>query len=92
MNYSEALQKAIHEKRRICRKGWNGKNMYVFYVDDYEIYSPYTEGKPLLPFLAMKTATGEIVPWVASQTDMLANDWMVYEDSSYYASEVKVNA
>jgi hypothetical protein len=84
-DYGTALHYAIHKKERICRQGWNGKNMYVFYVDDYEIYSPYTEGRPLLPFLAMKTTTGEIVPWLASQTDMLATDWMVYNDGSYHA-------
>ena len=32
---------------------------------------------PTLPFIVMKTATNELVPWLASQTDMLAEDWTV---------------
>ena len=35
-----------------------------------------TERYPLLPFIAMKTADGNVVPWLASQTDVLALDWM----------------
>ena len=30
-----------------------------------------------LPYIAMKTATGEVVPWIASQTDLLADDWVI---------------
>ena len=60
---------------RICREGWNGKDMFLFLIS---IWS-YTDGKqdnyPNLPFIAMKTADNKVVPWLASQTDMLANDW-----------------
>lgn len=64
---------------RVARKGWNGKNMYLFYIPVWT----YTDGKqdnfPNLPFIAMKTATNEVVPWLASQTDILAEDYEIVE-------------
>jgi len=70
---------------RVARTGWNGKGMYLTY------FSPVAHGtemlkvfdceegseKPLLPFILMKTADDMYVPWLASQTDILAGDWMV---------------
>jgi hypothetical protein len=35
------------------------------------------ERPELLPWIGMKTADGKFVPWLASQTDLLANDWEV---------------
>lgn len=31
----------------------------------------------LLPWIGMKTADNKFVPWLASQTDVLAEDWMI---------------
>lgn len=68
----------------VTRKGWNGKGMYLYYVPASE-YEPCTEaakrefeGKPVpyRAYIAMKTVDKEIVPWVASQTDILAEDWV----------------
>ena len=68
------------------RTGWNGKGMFVFLVpgSTFQVSRPpllgiYPEGTTInyLPHIDMKTATGEIVPWLASQTDLLANDWEV---------------
>lgn len=74
MDFSNALL-AIKSGARMARKGWNGKGMYLFYIANWT----YTDGKqdnfPNLPFIAMKTADGKIVPWLCSQTDMLADDW-----------------
>ena len=73
----------LKEGEKVARKGWNGKGMYLFLigVSGSNDYWTYTNGKndnyPLLPFIAMKTADNKVVPWLASQTDMLANDWMV---------------
>lgn len=70
----------------VCRSGWNGKGMYIFLIgidlSNQETGGwTYTNGKndnyPLLPFIAMKTADDKVVPWLASQTDILAEDWMV---------------
>lgn len=70
--------------RRVARAGWNGKGMFLFYVKGHEWSLPSVEvvpGKvlPLLPFIAMKTAGDEVVPWLASQTDVLASDWCEVE-------------
>jgi hypothetical protein len=68
---------------KVARQGWNGKGMYLLY------FSPVKEGfedfdvvehdicLPLLPFILMKTADDCLVPWLASQTDILAEDWCV---------------
>jgi hypothetical protein len=65
----------------VGRSGWNGKGMYIFIVgrEGSHDYWTYTNGindnLPLLPFIAMKTADDKVVPWLASQTDILASDW-----------------
>ena len=56
--------------RRVQRKGWNGKGMYL------ELQKPANFSKMTLPYISMFTAQGETVPWLASQTDMLAKDWL----------------
>lgn len=59
--------------KRIARAGWNGKDMFLFYVDKWNYDSALEYD--VLPFIAMKTADNKIVPWLASQTDILATDW-----------------
>lgn len=54
---------------RMHRRGWNGKGMYV------EIQRPDEHSKMSLPYIFMRTADGKLVPWLASQTDLLAEDW-----------------
>lgn len=85
MNFSRALN-YIQKGQLLQRSGWNGKNMFVFLVDGSEFK---VNRKPLLGIfpegssvkyhahIDMKTANGEIVPWLASQSDMLANDWQI---------------
>lgn len=87
-DFGEALD-ILKEGGIVTRKGWNGKGMYLYYVPASE-YEPCTEaakrefdGKPVpyRAYIAMKTVDKEIVPWVASQTDMLAEDWEDLTDS-----------
>ena len=55
---------------KVCRTGWNGKGMWLaLQVPDYH-------SKMSLPYIYMSTAQGDLVPWLASQTDVLATDWM----------------
>lgn len=79
LSFSHALTN-IKNGVRMMRRGWNGKGMFVFLVKGWT----YTDGKqdnfPNLPFIALKTAAGEIVPWLASQTDILAEDWETYHE------------
>ena len=80
LTFSNALE-ALKKGKHVYRKGWNGKGMYIFIAGGNDIISNwiYTNGKndnfPLLPFIAMKTADNKVVPWLASQTDILAEDW-----------------
>ena len=54
---------------RVTREGWNGPNQYV------ELQRPDEKSKMTLPYLFIRTAQGGQVPWLASQTDLLAYDW-----------------
>jgi hypothetical protein len=79
MTFGQAID-AMKSGRRVSRQGWNGKGMYLRLVRPYldKAYT-VTEVEPidgtLLDYIGMKTATGGFVPWLASQTDMLAEDW-----------------
>lgn len=75
---------AMRHGKRVRRKGWNGKDMFLFLVPGsrFEVNRPpllgiYPEGTVIdyHAHVDMKTATGEIVPWLCSQTDLLATDW-----------------
>ena len=65
---------------RVMREGWNGKNMWLIYVeaDQYELKAwKYFNATEQLPFIALKTADNNIVPWTISQADALATDWQL---------------
>ena len=68
MNFGEAIY-YLKDKQRVARSGWNGKNMYL------ELQVPDENSKMTLPYIYMYTAQGDLVPWLASQTDILAEDW-----------------
>jgi hypothetical protein len=81
MNFGQAINEAKAGKK-VQRAGWNGKGMWVRYVDlnsdkEFRVKEIEPCEGTWLPFLAMKTAQGQIVPWLASQTDILAEDWDV---------------
>ena len=87
MNFGAALQ-ALKNGQKVAREGWNGKGMFlflvpgsVFKVNRAPLLGLYPEGTEITyrPHIDMKTVDGEIVPWVASQTDVLAEDWCVVE-------------
>ena len=78
---------AMKKGYRVARDGWNGKGMFLYYVPA-AAYPPSTEvakeafggeNVPYGAYVAMKTAQGNVVPWLASQTDMLADDWYIVE-------------
>lgn len=87
MNFSDAL---VHIKAgtRVKREGWNGSGMWVYLVPgstftvdaDRPIgkVAPDLVGKSVAyrSHIDMKTVDGPHVPWVASQTDLLAEDWV----------------
>ena len=74
---------ALKKGSRVARAGWNGKGMWLGLVLGYD-YNPdkgkataYALGCQKLPWIGMKTADGCFVPWLASQTDVLAEDWQI---------------
>lgn len=87
MNFGLAIE-ALKRGRRVARAGWNGRGMWLEMVSarDYSVHGipAVTESGAngyfkRLPWIGMKTAGNEFVPWLASQTDVLADDWMVVE-------------
>ena len=87
MNFGEAIE-SLKQGKKVSRAGWNGKNMFLFLVPGSEfivnrppLLGIYPEGTKINyhAHIDMKTATGEIVPWLASQTDVLAEDWGLVE-------------
>ena len=78
----------LKDGRRLARAGWNGKGMFLFLVPGSRfqvnrapLLGIYPQGAEISyhAHIDMKTAQGDVVPWVASQTDLLANDWQVFQ-------------
>ena len=64
---------------RVMRLGWNGKGMWLWLHPGIEGCSEH-KGEPSKPFITMRTAQGDMQPgWLASQPDMLADDWELVE-------------
>ncbi len=88
INFGEALA-ALKNGGMVFREGWNGKGMFLFLVpgSTFTVSRPpllgiYPEGTVInyQPHIDMRTAQGTIVPWLASQSDILAEDWMVRDE------------
>jgi len=87
MTFGDALI-FLKEGKKLARAGWNGKGMFLFLVPGSTfqvsrapLLGIYPEGHTVnyCPHIDMKTADDKVVPWLASQTDMLADDWAVIE-------------
>lgn len=85
MDFSQELV-ALKAGNRVARHGWNGKGMFIFLVPGsvFKVNRPpllgiYAEGTEITyhGHVDMKTADNQIVPWLCSQTDLLAEDWEV---------------
>lgn len=76
---------ALKLGRKVSRSGWNCKSMYLIHFSPVshglEMLTVYDKEEgttlPLLPFILMKTADNCYVPWLASQTDILAEDYSI---------------
>lgn len=77
-DFGEAIH-LMKQGRRVAREGWNGKGMFVMFCaaegQPYEL----SDGMLVIrrDYLYMKAADNTVVPWVASQTDILAEDWYI---------------
>lgn len=81
MNFGLAVE-AMKKGCKVARKGWNGKGIYL------ELQVPDEHSKMTLPYIYIVTnrlisdnpyAPKGCVPWLASQTDMLSDDWYIVE-------------
>jgi len=72
MNFSMILN-SIKAGKKAARLGWNGANQYL------ELQVPDEHSKMTLPYIYIRTVQGDLVPWLASQTDLLAEDWTEVE-------------
>lgn len=90
-NFGEAIE-ALKQGKKVARSGWNGKKMFLWllassvvkkeWIKDQQLLEVFGEKDelPMLGSIRMKTATGEVLTgWLASQTDMLAEDWEILE-------------
>lgn len=69
-SFPEVLAAALNGAR-ITRAGWNGSGMWV------AAQFPDKGSKMTVPYLYMKNAQNDLVPWLASQGDVFANDWAI---------------
>lgn len=87
MTFGLALE-ALRKGHKVTREGWNGKGMWlvldpgtqnIMAKEGSVYFEAGVEGEfSINPHIDMKTATGEMQPgWLASQTDMLAEDWQI---------------
>ena len=70
MTFGEALV-LLKDGRKVARQGWNGRGMWI------ELQRPDEQSKMKRPYLFMSPVGGDLVPWVASQSDLLADDWIL---------------
>ena len=80
-DFSNALH-AIKAGNKVARSEWNGKGIFI------KLQSPDSQSKMTHPYIYIDTtglqsdnpdAPRSLVPWLASQTDLLANDWVVVD-------------
>lgn len=72
MNFSQILE-SLKAGKKVSRLGWNGPKQYL------ELQVPDAHSKMTLPYIYIRTVQGDLVPWLASQTDLLAEDWVEVE-------------
>ena len=73
INFGEVLNylKRSPSQHTAFRSGWNGKGQYI------ALQVPDENSKMNLPYIYISTVNGKLVPWLASQTDLLAEDWVL---------------
>ena len=85
MTFGDALE-AMKDGKRVARDGWNGKGMYIFLAYEPDFNTPADlsafadKEVEVGDMIVMKTAQDTFAPgWLASQADMLVEDWFVVE-------------
>lgn len=84
MNFGQALE-ALKSGNKVARKGWNGKKQYIELASDISYRNPKNEiinpeheaiGNKAIAFVG---TSGVQMGWLASQADMLAEDWHIVD-------------
>jgi len=88
MTFGLAIE-ALKAGRKVARAGWNGRGMWLALVEpkddyasasiEYAVFGLVGKVGPCLPWIGMRTADDRFVPWLASQTDVLAEDWTIVD-------------
>lgn len=73
LSFGQALD-ALKSGAQVQRTGWNGKGQFL------TLHVPDEHSKMTLPYVYITTVQGDRVPWLASQTDILADDWRLVRD------------
>lgn len=76
MDFCYALQ-SLKEGLKVSREGWNGKGMWIAISKPLKCDPIVPFPTMTVPFIFMKTVQGDFVPWLASQTDLLAEDYEI---------------
>jgi len=85
-NFGEAIE-ALKKGKRVARNGWHQKEMLMYLVSESADKAVKESTKDTFPYsdipffacIAMKTVQNKVVTWVVSQSDVLAEDWIVLE-------------
>lgn len=86
LSFGDAVA-AMKSGYRVARNGWNGANMYAYYVPagTYPAQVDAIKGEfggdlvPYRHYMALKTAQGDVATWAPSGSDVLADDWCIVE-------------
>jgi hypothetical protein len=85
-DFGEALD-ALRDGKAVYRTGWNAGGQYIYLVPAAEYpavtevaKAEFGEKVPYGQYLAIKTVQHNVVPWLASQTDLLAEDWQIVKN------------
>ncbi len=87
LSFGDAVE-LLKAGKRVARSGWNGKGMFLYYVPENKYPAARNtlntlDGLfednlvPYAAYIAMKTAQDNVIPWLASQSDVLAQDWVI---------------
>lgn len=94
LTFGQAIE-SMKQGKKVARKGWNGKGMYLWLLPATEVKKEWCrdprlieamgerDALPCLGSIRMFTATKEVLTgWLASQTDMLSDDWVIVEENA----------
>lgn len=78
MNFGQAIE-ALKNGKKVARKGWNGKGMFVYYTEIGKSIADKDDLVHYNPYFAIKNVNDTVSTWVPSINDCLAEDWYVVE-------------